>query len=373
MYFYRLVTKVFSDKYRVMRINLIFVLLLLVISGCAGMRHMADDLAGTYYGYLPCVNCPGIYYELRLDPDMNYRETILYDGLMEEPVIREHRYRITRDSIITLRGNYGEERMNQFAIRNDRLEMLSPDGERIETGFPERYILTKERHEPSFPETTITGFRAFGHNPAWNLEMKFGEAVKFAVPSSNGFEFIAHQPEPEKSDDLSSVKYIAKAHNGEFHITIERGECIEDSGEMLPFRVHVAARRSHRESFRRFEGCGEYLGVHRLNDHWVLKEINDKPVEMPESKDHPTLLIDIPGNTIMGFGGCNSFSGGIELVNNRLVTGRITSTKKACIDTQHIEERFLGTISDKTLDYFIEDSMLILGDGITKLTFSRHP
>lgn len=349
-------------------------LLLVLATGCAGIRNLPEQIAGTYYGYLPCAGCPGIFYELRLNPDRTYTEIIRYDGESDDPIISQNRYRLTRDSVVILRGKHETEGMNQFAIRNGKLEMLSLTGEKIETGFPERYILTREKHEFAFQDTTKTGFRATGNEPFWSVEIEFDNLIKFSTLSAEGFEFKAHYEDPEKAGDLSWVKYSAKPNNGEFQVTITREECMDTmSGKIMPYSVFVAARRSHRESFRRFEGCGQYLGSNRLNDIWILEKINDKPVEMPDSKKHPTLQVDLAGKTIFGYGGCNQFHGKAELVNNRLVTGPVAATKMACINTQDTEERYLETISGKTLDFTIANSTLILGDGITKLTFSRHP
>ena len=356
-----------------MRINIgIFSVVLFLAMGCAGIRHLPEQISGNYYGYLPCANCPGIYYELHLYPDRTYKEIVMYDGVSEDPIITENRYRITRDSVVVLRGRDQEEGMSQFAIRNGQLEMLSADGERIETGFPERYILSEEKFEPVFEEITVTGFRATGNEPFWSLEIEFDNIIKFNTLAAEDFEFTANYPEPEVYGDLSVVEYQAKAYNGEFQVTINREECMDTmSGEVFPYSVFVAARRSHRESFRKFEGCGEYIGSYRLNDIWILEKINDEPVDFPDSGKHPTLRVDLAGERISGHGGCNQFNGNAELVNNRLVTGQIVSTRMACPDVQSTENRYLETLSEKTLDFSLENSTLILGDGITKLTFRR--
>lgn len=352
-------------------INTVFVLIIFAM-GCSGPRYLAENIEDTYYGYLPCADCPGIFYEIEINPDFTYIEKILYDGRTDQPLINEGKYRITRDSVIILRGKETEG-MNRFAIKNGKLEMLSPLGEKIETGFPERYILTREKHERVFEEITGTGFRATGNEPFWGLQIEFYNKIEFNALSVEGFEFTTTLPDPERPGDMSLVKYSAEAGNGEFQVTINREECMDTmSGELFPFKVIVAARRDHRESFRRFEGCGEYLGPYRLNDIWKLEEINDIPVSIPQGREHPVLHIDLSGKKIYGYGGCNRFSGSVELVNNRVVTGAISSTKKACLDTQEIEDRFFSTISGKTLDFEIDNSILILGDGMTKLTFSRH-
>jgi heat shock protein HslJ/uncharacterized membrane protein len=356
-----------------MRINISIIAIMLVLAtGCAGIRHLPEQVSGTYYGYLPCANCPGIFYELQLNPDRTYSEVIRYDDQASKPVTGTGSFRVTRDSVVILSNNYYREGMNQFAIRNGNLEMLSSSGEKIETGFPERYILKAEKFKPSFEEITVTGFRATGNEPFWHAEIEFGNLITFNTLAAEGFEFTAHYPDPEKVEKPGTVKFSARTHNGDFHLTINRQECIDNmSGEAFPYSVLVAARRSHRESYRRFEGCGQFMGSYRLNDIWVLEKVNDQPVSFPDSKELPTLHIDLAAGTVSGNGGCNRFNGKAELVNNRLVIGQVISTRMACPETQQVENRFLETISDKTLDFSIQDSTLVLGDGTTKLTFSR--
>jgi heat shock protein HslJ/uncharacterized membrane protein len=356
-----------------MRIDIRFLIVLLLLPGCAGTKNLSRDIAGSYYGYLPCSDCPGIYYELHLDADLTYTEIIRYDGSTSEPKITENRYRFTRDSEIILRKDE-KDGMSHFSIKNGTLELLGPAGEKIETGFPERYILTGDKHEHVAEAFTGKGFRASGHEPFWTSEIDFYNTIRFSTPAAEGFDFTAKYIEPETSGHSAPLKFTAKSKDGEFHVTINRKECLDSrSDQRYPYSVYIGARRSHRESFRKFEGCGEYLGNYRLNDIWALEKINDRPVNMPPASKPALLQIDLARRTISGFGGCNNFSGNAELTNNRLVTGQIISTKMACTDTRHIEERFLRTISGKTLDFSIENSTLIMGDGITKLTFSKLP
>jgi heat shock protein HslJ/uncharacterized membrane protein len=356
-----------------MRVGIrLFLVIMILSAGCAGIRNLPEQLAGTYYGYLPCDGCPGILYELRLNPDLTYVEIIRHDEPDGKEAINENNYRMTRDSIIILRGKAEGEGMSHFAVRNGKLEMLSPSGEKIQTGFPERLILTMEKQVFTHGDISDTGFRASGNEPFWGLEIEYGNIIIFKALSAEGFDFKAHYTAPERTSDTSPVKYQGKALNGEFQVTITREECLDTmSGEIFPYSVFVAARRSHRESFRKFEGCGQYLGSYLLNDIWTLDRINDRSIELPNSQKPPVLHIDLPGESVYGYGGCNQFHGSASLVNNRLVMGHIASTKMACAVTQHIEDRFFKAISGKTLDFSIENSTLILGDGMTKLTFVR--
>src|SRR5690625_6503571 len=44
------------------------------VLGCSPARQLPSDLADTYYGFLPCADCPGIRYQLELNEDGKYRQ-----------------------------------------------------------------------------------------------------------------------------------------------------------------------------------------------------------------------------------------------------------------------------------------------------------
>lgn len=349
----------------------IFFLCIILASGCGGIRTIAEKIEGTWYGYLPCASCPGIYYELSLNSDFTYSEVMQYEGT-EDIFVGANRYSLTRDSVIILRGRDGADGMNRFAFSGRKLEMVSLTGERIEPGFPERYTLTRDKPVTVAKPVTPAGFRATGNEPFWGLEIYFGNMIRFTSLTEEYPELSFSMPDPEREGDLSVVNYRLKSDTDEAIVTISREECTDTmKGDLVPYRVSVSISRGQTEDRTVFMGCGQYLDSYRLNDIWILEKIDGSPVEIPGSRQHPRLEVDLAGRTIYGFGGCNRFQGRGELVNNTLVTGNIISTKMYCEDTQETENRFMRTLTGKTLEFTFTDDGLVLTDGETKLTFSR--
>ncbi len=235
-------------------------------------------------------------------------------------------------------------------------------------------VLRKTAEEPVYEvePITITGFKATGNEPFWALEIEFDNVLRFTSLTEEFPELTFHMPHAERNEDLSVVKYTTRTYNAETKVVILREECTDTmKGTRFPYTVTVSLRRSHNDDFTVFRGCGQYLGTYRLNDIWVLEKIDGEPVDIPQSRQKPTMKIDLAGRTVLGYGGCNRYHGRAELVNNVLVTGNILSTKMACIDTQEIENRFLKTISSQTLEFEIDDEGMRMTDGETELFFSR--
>ena len=353
----------------------LFAIIIMSLPACQGKKIIAERIEGTYYGYLPCASCPGIFYDLRINPDFTYSSAIQYDGA-DEVFINEDSYRITGDTIIVLQGNTAQG-MSRFAYSNEMLEMLSTSGEKIESGFPDRYILAKTR--PPVSHDTVpaerAAFRATGNEPFWSIEIELHNVIKFTSLTEKYPELLLPAQDPKRAGDLSHITYTAKTYNAEMEVSISREKCTDTmKGNTFPYSVEVSIRKNQTADPDVFRGCGRYLGNYRLNNIWTLVEINGVPVIMPAAWPLPTLEVDLGNKVIFGYGGCNRFHGKADLVNNTLVTGSLVSTKMACPSTQDIETRFLRALSGKRLTFSIdEEGMLLITDGTSEMLFIAHP
>ena len=245
---------------------------------------------------------------------------------------------------------------------------------------------------------SIADFKATGNEPSWSLEIEFGKGISFISlteeyksltaalskperlmaktgdrDDSVRFESLAARPGECNRTTINVTRYTSEISDGIMEINILRMGCTDDmSGDRFPFSVMVEITDSTNQETRKFKGCGQYSGSYRLNDIWKLDMINGKKINIPDNRQYPTLEIDIEGKSIAGYGGCNQFQGRAEIVNDRLVTGNIRSTKMACPDTQDIENIFLRTISGKVLNFASSGSTLVIGDLENELKFTRE-
>jgi|GEM_PF-1372767 len=104
------------------------------------------------------------------------------------------------------------------------------------------------------------------------------------------------------------------------------------------------------------------VGVdYRLNDIWVLENINGTEVDI---KNHlnglPRLEIKISEMTFMGYGGCNNISGKLQVVNNKIKFSDIGSTRMMC--PGNFEKDFLDALKSAE-NWKIENMRLYLFEG----------
>jgi putative lipoprotein len=90
-------------------------------------------------------------------------------------------------------------------------------------------------------------------------------------------------------------------------------------------------------------------GSHRLeNTHWILVEINGKPVEAGSTANEAYFELDSKGKRIQGSTGCNRLSGGYETEGDTLEFSKVVMTQMACIKGMEIEAAFSKALTATT-------------------------
>lgn len=96
--------------------------------------------------------------------------------------------------------------------------------------------------------------------------------------------------------------------------------------------------------------------VLRLHDIWSLVSIGDGANDIGKS-NLPNLEIFVEKKQILGFGGCNNYSGNIVEVNlNEISFGPIRSTKMACPQLS-LEQQYFSALG-QTQTYSLENLRL---------------
>lgn len=105
-----------------------------------------------------------------------------------------------------------------------------------------------------------------------------------------------------------------------------------------------------------------------LSGPWNLKSINSTSINTAGKT--PSLKFQPAENKIFGFGGCNQFSGSVEIKSNRIKFGALISTKMAC-PALEIETDFLRIISNNEMDFRISGRKLTLSNGQDTLILEK--
>ena len=288
------------------------------------------------------------------------------------------------DSIISL-DDLDETKM--FLISNNELIMLDPEGNRFESSIEKRYHITNdsknikkieppkevaEVNEGFYQEKYLKGvdFIARGNEPNWNLEIDFEKAMRFATMD----DIKLNTPSVEKTNTSKEgvTNYKAKTDSGELKVTITADSCQDNmSGEYFTHKVKVEIKKNDNKDYTIFNGCGKYLFDYRLNDVWVMDDMNGVNLKKAKlTKGFPTFEFNLSKMSFNGYAGCNRLNGNIVLVGNKLKFENMVGTLMICPDTK-MERAIIDALNSKTFTYKIDKEKLFLESGKTKMVFKK--
>lgn len=198
-----------------------------------------------------------------------------------------------------------------------------------------------------------TDFIGTGNEPFWSVEISFDSIMKFKT--AEGDSIITPIVQGIRLQDVAATGYRAETENGILSVIIFDQKCVDDmSGIEKPKMVKVDYKEQS------YSGCGQFTYDYRLDDIWVLESINGNNVNARDfDKGVPRLEIKIKEARIMGMAGCNNFNGTIDIQGTRIKTNKMMSTKMAC-NAMEFETRLLSSLTDKLIDYKIENMRLNL-------------
>ncbi|MBD8488754.1 copper resistance protein NlpE N-terminal domain-containing protein [Echinicola sp. CAU 1574] len=350
--------------------NLLYLCLfgLIVLASCVSEKKEVP--IGTYYGVLPCADCPGISYELTLENDSSYIEKMIYQDRSSEVSQHKGNFVMDADGMITLSDKHSSDGTRQFKVNEEGILMLDKSGNPIEGSTAALYQLRSSKPENfnmKLKEKSFVGFKASGNEPFWSVEMDFHKNITFKP--MEGEPITVPLTKPVRPQDVNAVTYRAETEKGSLQVTIFKEPCQDTmSGKEFGHRVTVRVKVGDEQEYKEYSGCGDYQGDYRLNDIWVLESINGE-VFMKEGKS-PNLEFNLMENRFYGFGGCNRINGNITLENQKVTFGKVVSTQMACPNLEK-EGVFLKKLNDQTYDFIISEGRLTLSNEEDELVFKK--
>ncbi|HEY4649916.1 MAG TPA: copper resistance protein NlpE N-terminal domain-containing protein [Pontibacter sp.] len=224
----------------------------------AGESRLPSSLVGTWRGIIPCADCPGINYNLSLNEDNTYEETMVYQERDADPFTRTGNWRIT-NGVLQLMGP--DSAHTQFDLSTGgELSMLDQTGQRITGNLANMYILHKDTgladdNSELWNEKRRLGvdFVATGNEPGWALEIDLEKGLFFRTLPTETISLDTPISAPEKKGKTTT--YRGTATGGELVVELTEQDCKDSmSGKASPYTVRVTAKGVQ------FNGCGMYLG-----------------------------------------------------------------------------------------------------------------
>lgn len=350
----------------------------LFMQGCSSTKPTLNT--GTYYGTLPCADCPGIDYELQLNQDGTFREQMVYQERSVEPHVTTGKYKLSKNGVLKLQETTKGGEQSMYAIEGESLRRLNRDGSMPEAPLADYYLLTpnKPKKESTHKSPMLNpkiDFKATGNEPFWAVFIDFDndKRIQFSTISQEEFELDLPLSEPQPMSQDKRMVYHSVSGKDEIFVEILKKPCDDTMADnSFGYTVIVRAKNAGMSEFFEASGCGEYLGDYRLNDIWALVSIDDKPIELVEGAEVPNLEINLAQQQVMGFTGCNRFHGGISFEPGHLQIGEhLAATKKLCVHVADLERAYLAALSDKSFKYTLGNNQLLLKSEGTKLLFKK--
>ncbi|RYY43470.1 MAG: META domain-containing protein, partial [Chitinophagaceae bacterium] len=156
-------------------------------------------------------------------------------------------------------------------------------------------------------------FYAKGAQPAsWTLDIDFDKILRFQSLDGTDYKSTPVQPVVDKLNKTAT--YTTKAGKGNIVIILFNESCTDGiSGERFSKRIRVDV------DGKSYTGCGQYLYDNKLEGKWVVEKIDQQIVSAKDfAKGLPELSFNLNSGTLSGNDGCNSITGSIEVMGNRI-------------------------------------------------------
>jgi uncharacterized membrane protein/heat shock protein HslJ len=337
---------------------------------------------GIFIGEIPCASCEAIVFEIQLNADNSYQQTLIYRGESKTAIVNNGIFSISNEGIIQLDENAGS--LNYLKAIPNGLLLLDKNGKVIEGALATNYILipknnTSENNETAgFQQILLKkqqegiDFYATGNEPFWSLEMDFDNLMRFKT--MDGLVFNAPAVQPNLAQDHNVKRFRAITESGEIIIQIIESQCSDTMADQkFPYQVIIDFKTSKETEYTNFKGCGMYVPDYRLTDIWAIVEVNNTQINASNYQNNaPQLEINSFNKTVFGTDGCNTFRGSIVNEENKLFFGPMASTLMVCNENEEIATAINIALSKNRLTYSLIDNHLTIFSNQEKIMVLKH-
>ncbi|WP_266364829.1 META domain-containing protein [Tellurirhabdus rosea] len=208
-------------------------------------------------------------------------------------------------------------------------------------------------------------FTAVGAQNAWALAIDFSGDMEFRPVGSSVVKTIT--PKPQRTTKGRGVLFDARQGTRPLRVGIEPTVYRDKaSGQEYAYTVWVES------GGKRYTGGGGFLyGALRLSDTWVLETFRGQRMRPEQFAGRmPRLELDVKGNNLRGFSGCNEIRGKVKAEGDRIELEPNPATKKYCASS--FEESFLRSLRGVTLYRVSRNRLTLLSNGKYVMTFRKE-
>lgn len=202
-------------------------------------------------------------------------------------------------------------------------------------------------------------FTAFGHDPAWRIELD--EQGLRSTAQHGGAE-----PVPYLLSGTDNARRTVQSDDGEVTLVTHREACRDEaSGLVFPHRVELTRGE------QRLQGCGGDPLRLLQGTIWEVEAIDGEAIL---EQSAITLEFRSDGR-LVGLGSCNNFTGEYQLEEEGLTFSQAVTTMKACApEVLEQERRFLRSLAGiGWFDFDGEGELLLQGDNNRSIRAKEQP
>ncbi len=323
-------------------------------------QFSVSSLPATYKGNLECPDCEGIRVHLNIRPDGTFEIKRVWrsGGRDGNPVIDHGTWNLSPDkSTITLTIN--NRIMGSFKMVSEAC-MVPADLAQAPTPETEWSLCRAESLEPIQKTVQMRGLYSYMADLGMFRDCDTGERYPVATEKDNMALEQAY---------LNTEHGIAEPLVARFEGHVTTRPAMEgsrmDKVVVVDRFIEMTSARSCKApvSAPSASEPGTTLETAHTNGienrKWELIELAGAPLDLHDGMTPPGFRLNPEGKNLRGFGGCNRMMGSYMLDGDRLIFSGIATTRKFCVDTQGIEDRFVQALG-QVRRYSIEGNILTL-------------
>lgn len=316
---------------------------------------MADSsasftLPATFSGITPCADCPGIAETLTLRSDGLFLLRRIYQDKSEQPFVEHGRWTVNENKLVLTNAS---ETQFYEKINDNTLRKLDISGKPINTSA-------------NIDLNRAVQFDPIGETHEWRGEFRYMADAATFTDCASGLRW----PVAMRADYLATERNYLKSRHipGSPLLVIFEGRLEQRTGmEGKPVEQMVIEKFNGSEPKVSCSSAksGNSMSMANLKDtYWKLVDLDGKRIPIaPSHKRQIRITLASEGSRVIGFSGCNQFTGTFKLTDNELKFSQMAGTIMACVSPYMELEHGVLNMLGATTAYRIKGKQLFLLNG----------
>lgn len=345
----------------------IVALLLFAVLGHQTWAQINSSGSTTYYGILPCADCPGIETVVTIFGNHTFRlQQVYLDRNQEKAIITDGVIKQVKKSLIFYDDKRIVLRANQL---QQQLQVLDQEGKAITGKLATNYLLQtkKIRNKDGWKAAYHKGVDliGMGTEPFWSIEIDREGMIQFSNPDISKplrFAYLAPQ--------INTREQVYLLNNGKDSGTVVFRQQVSSDGmsdDLYPHQVLLTLNQ------KQYKGVGVVLNeATPITGKWELSFISGPRMSLKGlfPNKTPMLMIDGGRSRFSGNNGCNMLNGKFIARKDSLQFDRnMVSTMMAC--TGQGEQLFNRLLLETNRYAITQQELVFYKDKAVLMRFRR--